>query len=135
MAQNPYLDQYRKSAVAGASPIQLVVMLYDGCLRFMTAGQKAMVDKELFKQNESLQKAQKILAELMSTLDMDRGGEVATNLFSLYTFCYNRLVEANIEDKPEYIDQAIQVMSNLRESWVELDAQQKRGANAESAAA
>ena len=134
MAHNPYLDQYRKASVAGATPLQLVVMLYDGCLRFMSAGQRAMQEKELFKQNESLQKAQKILAELMSTLDMEKGGEVATNLFSLYTFCYNRLVEANIEDKPEYIDHAIEVMSQLRESWVELDAQQKRG-HIETAAA
>ena len=134
MAHNPYLDQYRKASVAGATPLQLVVMLYDGCLRFMSAGQRAMQEKELFKQNESLQKAKKILAELMSTLDMEKGGEVATNLFSLYTFCYNRLVEANIEDKPEYIDHAIEVMSQLRESWVELDAQQKRG-HIETAAA
>lgn len=134
MAHNPYLDQYRKASVAGATPLQLVVMLYDGCLRFMSAGQRAMQEKELFKQNENLQKAQKILAELMSTLDMDKGGEVATNLFSLYTFCYNRLVEANIEDKPEYIDHAIEVMSQLRESWVELDAQQRRG-HVETAAA
>lgn len=134
MAHNPYLDQYRKASVAGATPLQLVVMLYDGCLRFMSAGKRAMEDKELFKQNENLQKSQKILAELMSTLDMEKGGEVATNLFSLYTFCYNRLVEANIEDKPEYIDHAIEVMSQLRESWVELDAQQRRG-HLETAAA
>jgi len=134
LAHNPYLDQYRKASVAGATPLQLVVMLYDGCLRFMSAGQKAMEDKDLFKQNENLQKAQKILAELMSTLDMETGGEVASNLFSLYTFAYNRLVEANIQDKPEYIAQAVEVMSQLRESWVELDAQQRRSHVEEAAA-
>jgi flagellar protein FliS len=134
LATNPYVDQYRKSAVAGASPLQLVVMLYDGCLRFMEAGKRAIQDRDLEKQNDSLQRAQRIIAELMSTLDMEKGGDVSQNLLSLYTFAYNRLVEGNIEDRVEYVDHAIQVMSGLRDSWVQLESASRTGAPYESAA-
>lgn len=134
MATNPYVDKYRKSAVAGASPLQLVVMLYDGCLRFMEAGKRAIQDRDLEKQNDSLQRAQRIIAELMSTLDMEKGGDVSQNLLSLYTFAYNRLVEANIEDNPDYVDHAIQVMSGLRESWVQLESSSRTGVPLEPAA-
>lgn len=125
-----YIDQYRKNAVGGASPLQLVVMLYDGALRSMEAGKQAIASQDLFRQNEQLQKAQRIVSELMASLDMDRGGEVAKNLLSLYTFVYNRLVDANIEDRPEYVDEAIVVMSGLRESWVQLEGQARRKAAA-----
>ncbi|MCG9895871.1 MAG: flagellar export chaperone FliS [Fimbriimonadaceae bacterium] len=127
MPNNAYLEQYRKSAVGGASPLQLVVMLYDGALRFMEAGRQAMLKKDLELQNDRLQRAQKIISELIATLDMEKGGEVAQNLLALYSFCYNRLVEANIEDRPEYIEHAQQVFSQLRESWAQLDALQKQG--------
>lgn len=123
------IDQYRKSAVNGASPLQLVVMLYDGALRFMEAGRHAMLRKEVYSQNENLTKAQRIVSELLSTLDMQQGGEVAKNLSAIYTYVYDRLVEANIEDKPELIEECTTIFSELRESWVELEAKTRAGAN------
>lgn len=121
------IDQYRKNAVNGASPLRLVVMLYDGCLKFIEATKHAMSQGDLFKQNEQCQKAQNIVAELMSSLDMKRGGDIAQNLFALYSYVYDRLVQANLEDNPMYLDQALKVMSDLRESWVELERQQAAG--------
>ncbi len=87
-----------------------------------------MGQADLFHQNLNLTKSQKIIAELMACLDMAQGGEVAQNLYALYSFVYNRLVEANIEDRVDYVDQAMKVMSDLRESWVILDDQQRAGA-------
>lgn len=115
------IDQYRKNSVGGATPLQLVVMLYDGTLRFMEAGRHAMQSKDRFGQNENLTRAQRIISELLATLDLEKGGDVAENLFSLYTYVYNRLVEANLEDKPEFVAECIEIMSDLRESWVELE--------------
>ena len=122
---NQSLDQYRKAAVSTASPLQLVIMLYDGALRFMQQGKKAMADGDLQDQNEKLQRAQKIVAELMACLDMDQGGEIAQNLFALYDFAYNRLVSANMEDRPDFVDQAMKVLCELRESWVAVEGQQR----------
>ena len=121
------IDQYRKSSVSSASPIQLVVMLYDGALRFMEAGKHAMGKRDVFAQNENITKAERILSELLSTLDLEQGGEVATNLMSIYTYVYDRLVEANIEDKPEIIDECMAIMSELRESWVEIERRYRAG--------
>lgn len=120
MASGRFAHEYRKNAVNGASPLQLVVMLYDGALRFMEAGKHAMAHRDIPKQNESLQHAQKILLELMACLDMESGGEIARNLMSLYTYVVNELIEANVADKPEGIDRSIRVMSDLRESWVQI---------------
>lgn len=125
---NAYIDQYRKTAVNSASPLQLVIMLYDGALRFLHAGKEAMIRKDLYGQNTNLQKAQRIVAELMSSLNMDQGGEVAQNLLALYTFVYNRLIEANINDKPDYIDQCDKILRDLRESWVQIEAEQRQPA-------
>lgn len=83
----------------------------------MEAGKHAIVNKNLEKQNYYIQKAQRIVTELMATLDMQQGGEVAKNLFALYGYVLNELVTANIEDQTEPIERAIRVFSELRESW------------------
>ena len=122
---NSFIDQYRKSAVTTASPLQLVIMLYDGALRFMEAGKHAIRQNDRYGQNENLKKAQRILTELLSTLDADKGGEVAQNLFSLYSYAHSRLVDANLEDDPALIDESIEIVSTLRESWVDLEQQSR----------
>lgn len=125
MAYGRSLDEYRKSAVSSASPLQLVIMLYDGALRCMETAKKEMHEGNLFHQNAQLVKAQKILAELMSSLDMQKGGDIAQNLFSLYSYVYNQLVTANVDNSPAGIDQGIQVLSQLRVSWSALEEQQR----------
>ena len=121
MAHGRFIQEYQKGAVNGASPIQLVIMLYDGALRFMEAGKHAMLAKDLEKQNQNLQRAQKIVLELMSCLDMQRGAEIAKNLLALYTYALQQLVEANLKDDPAGIDRTIKIFSELRESWVEIE--------------
>jgi flagellar secretion chaperone FliS len=121
LAYGRFAHEYQKQNVNGASPLQLVIMLYDGALRFMEAGKHAMAHGNLEKQNYYFQKSEKIVIELMSCLDMEKGGEVARNLFALYGYVLNELVSANIEDKPEPVERAIRVMSDLRESWSEID--------------
>jgi len=121
LAYGRFVQEYRKGAVNGASPLQLIIMLYDGALKHMEAGKHAIESNDLAKQNQNLQKAQRIVMELMSCLDMKQGGEVAKNLLALYTYVLNQLVEANISDKAEPIERSIQVFSDLRESWVEIE--------------
>lgn len=116
-----YHDQYRQSSINGASPLQLIVMLYDGALRFMGGALTAMRQENRFDQNEKLTRAQRIITELMSCLDMDKGGEIAQNLMALYSYVYDQLVQANLNDDEEAILRAQKVMSDLRASWAELD--------------
>jgi flagellar protein FliS len=99
-------------------------MLYDGALRFMEAGRHAMAKGDLEKQNKNLQKAQKIVRELTACLDMSAGGDIAKNLFSLYGYVHNELVRANLAEEYEPIDRCIRILSELRESWMELNRSQ-----------
>jgi flagellar protein FliS len=111
--------------VNGASPVQLIIMLYDGALKHMEAGKHAVQKGDLASQNSSLQRAQRIVMELMSCLDMKEGGEVAKNLLALYTYVLNELVQANVHDDPDAIDRSIRILSELRESWVGIDKMQR----------
>jgi flagellar protein FliS len=135
MGYNKGAQAYRQNAVMGASPVQLVIMLYDGAIRFMQEGKAAMLNKDYETKNFKLQRAQKIVMELISTLDLRNGGEIATNLMSLYTFVVNELVEGNLYDKPENIDNAMKTMGELRDSWVELEKQSKTKTEAKPHAA
>lgn len=123
MQKGRYVDEYRKNAVNGASPLELVVLLYDGAIKFCELAKVAMAANDRFAKNANLLKAQRIITELTSCLDLKQGGEIAQNLLSLYTFAYNQLVAANIEERPELIDQSVKVLASLRESWSELEQQ------------
>lgn len=123
MLANRQVNEYQKNAVLSASPVQLIVMLYDGALRFMEAGRQAMIGKKLEDQNAQLQKAQKIIIELMGCLDMNKGGEIAQNLFGLYNFVLDELVASNLNDDPTRIENAAKVLRELREGWVGVDHQ------------
>lgn len=110
-------ERYLETAVETASPARLIVMLYDGAIRFINEAVEAMRRRDYETQNARLQRAQKILAELISSLDFDKGGEIAENLFRLYTYMYNQLVEANIQDSIERLEHVIDLLSDLREAW------------------
>lgn len=121
MAYPTHAYEYRKSAVTGASPIHIVVLLYEGALRHMEAGRHALAHQDYPRQNEHLQASQKIIMELMSCLDMEKGGEIAVNLLKIYEYALGELVRANIEDDAGAVSQCIRIFSDLRESWVKLD--------------
>jgi len=110
-------ERYLETAVETASPARLIVMLYDGAIRFINEAAYAMQQRDYETQNAKLQRAQKILAELISSLDFDKGGEIAENLFRLYTYMYNQLVEANINDNLDRLEHVIDLLSELREAW------------------
>ncbi len=116
MYTNGY-DRYLETAVETASPARLIVMLYDGAIRFINNAIDAMQNRQYDQQNYYLQRAQKILAELISSLDFTRGGEIAENLFRLYTYMYNQLVEANLQDSVERAQHVVNLLSELREAW------------------
>jgi flagellar protein FliS len=118
--------RYRQAQVETASPAQLLVMLYDGAIRFLSIAREKMESRDLESRHTNLIKAQKIIAELLSSLDMKRGGEVATNLQRVYTFMLQQLVEANLNDKIAPIDEVLGMLRELRESWADV-AQQNLG--------
>jgi flagellar secretion chaperone FliS len=109
--------RYRQAQVETASPAQLLVMLYDGAIRFLTIAREKMASGELEARHTNLIKAQKIIAELLCSLNLREGGEVAVNLQRVYTWMLQQLVDANMNDRRKPIDDVEGMLKELRESW------------------
>jgi len=112
---------YQQAQVETASPTRLVVLLYDGAIRFCSRALEAMEAKDLPAQNTNLIKAQKIVGELMASLNKETGGEVAGNLNRVYPYLLEQLVEANLHDRPDIVEGVLALLRDLRESWAEVD--------------
>lgn len=111
---------YRQSAVLTASPAQLVVMLYDGARRFLHQAAIAMREDDLATVNVRLRRAEDILAELLATLDVERGGEIASRLQGLYTFFNAELNRARVERDADRLEWVGAQLGELRESWARI---------------
>lgn len=123
---NPYA-QYRQNSVETSTPTRMVVMLYDGAIRFLSQALPAMHARQFDRQSEMIGKAQDIIAHLRDTLDFGAGGAVAKHLSGFYGGLLNALTEANIHDRPEQIEQSIAALRELREAWAEVDRQCQAG--------
>jgi flagellar protein FliS len=126
-------QQYLRTQVESARPTQLVIMLYDGAIRFLTIAKEKMHSRELELRHIHILKAQRILSELIGSLDTENGGEVAANLQRLYTYMLNRTLEANVHDRLEPLDEVIGMLRELRASWSELDQSQARAVTSAAA--
>jgi flagellar protein FliS len=114
---------YQTNAVQTASPEQLVVMLYDGCLRFLRRAHAAAENGAKPQCTQAISRATAIIMELNATLDMERGGEIATNLRSIYLFLNRHLVDSATECNADRIAQAIPMIADLRGAFAEASKQ------------
>lgn len=119
LSSNPY-SAYKSTQIETASQEQILLMLYDGAIRSMKQARDSMERDDFEAGHEQLIKAQDIITELMASLDMDVGGEVAEDLYGLYEYMLHNLVQANVENEPSRIDDVIPLMESLQESWDEV---------------
>lgn len=108
---------YQDSAVTTQSKGRLIVLLYDGAIKFMKLAIKELEANNYETKGRYINKAQDIINELNAVLDMNAGGEIATNLRKLYCFMNRRLSEANIKRDPNMIREVIELMEQLNQSW------------------
>ncbi|MBG9586617.1 flagellar export chaperone FliS [Cytobacillus firmus] len=113
---NPY-QSYQQNSVNTASPGELTLMLYNGCLKFIHQAKKAIMDNNIEAKNTNIQKAQNIIQELMVTLNMDI--EVSQNMMSLYDYMNRRLMEANIKNDTGILDEVEGLVTEFRDTWKE----------------
>lgn len=116
MITSPY-EKYRQSSVQTSTPEQLVIMLYDGAIRFVRAGLAGLDNSNYETVNLNLGKAQTIISELMSTLD--HSIEISKNLFALYEYMNHLLITANIQKSKEPAEEAIGYLTELRQTWLQ----------------
>jgi len=114
--QSPY-DSYKKAQVQTANQGKLIVMMYDGAVKFMRSAVESIKHKKYDQAHKNIVRAEDIITELLLALDYDKGGEIAKKLASLYIFFNQQLLEANIAKSAEPIETVVKLMSELRESW------------------
>jgi flagellar secretion chaperone FliS len=122
---NPY-KSYQQNSVNTASPGELTLMLYNGCLKFIKQAKKAISDKNVEEKNTSLIKAQNIIHEFMVTLNMDV--KVSSELMVMYDYLNRRLVEANVKSDPAILEEVEGFVTELRDTWkqvIQLNRQQQ----------
>ena len=134
MTPNPY-QQYRSTRVETASRVDLVVMLYQGVVRFTRAGIEATERGDVKAAHTGFVRAQDIIAELIATLDHDRGGEVAKQLLALYDYAFRRLVDANTKKDAAPGLEVIRMFRDLGTAWQELANRERQAQTAGRGAA
>ena len=110
------IASYRETQIKTASKGKLVVMMYDGLIKALDIALENLSHKKYDVVNNNLLKAQDIITELMLALNME-AGDISHKLFSIYSFLNRKLIEANVEKKPEPIRFVKKMASELREAW------------------
>jgi len=120
-----YQNAYKKASVNTLDQNKLIIMLYDGAIKNASFAVEHMKSGEIEKVHNCLIKAKNIVTELMATLNMEQGGDVAKNLQSLYSYMFSQLIEANMEKKIQPILVVIDLLKELRSAWVQINKKSK----------
>ena len=113
-------NTYQEIAVQTSSPAKLVVMLYEGAIRFLGQSVTAIRSKDIDSKRQSIDRAMAVIQHLQSTLDRDRGGDVAAELDRLYIYMTSKVLEGSTKLQTEPIEEAIKLLNVLLSGWEEI---------------
>ena len=111
------LNAYRKTSVTTASKEQVLIMLYEGAIKYLKKASECCHKNDLNGKGIAVGKAHDIVNELSNTLDFQVGGEIAKNLERLYAFITDQIIQGNLENNAQRFDHACKLMENLLEGW------------------
>ncbi len=134
---NSNYKQYNQVQIKTANKGKLIVMLYQGAIKFMKKALLLMEKKDMEGKGNCLIRSQDIILELLYALDqemLDSGNDLARNLQRLYLFSYRQLVQANVKMDPKPIEDVIGIMENLLEAWENVIATEGKDSEPSSAA-
>ena len=117
-AQTSAFNAYKQNSVTTASPGELTLMLYNGCLKFLMKAKNAINEKQIEEKNTNILKAQAIIAELMSTLNMDY--DISKQILPLYDYINRRLIDANVKNDIAIIEEVEGLVTEFRDTWKEV---------------
>ena len=124
LSANAYA-QYNRNKILTASPAELTLMLYDGCIKFINIAKMGIEEKDLEKANTNIKKAERIIVELQSTLNEKY--EVAKDFNAVYSYVKRRLLEANIAKDNEILEECAGHMRTMRDTWKEVMKTARQG--------
>ena len=117
-------DAYRRTAVQSSSPLGLVVMLYDGAIKFVLEAREAIARNDVRARTAAVSRALAIVAELQNTLNLKEGGEVGRELDRLYSYLNTRLLDITAKADDEAAKEVHKLLSTLRDGWSQIASQQ-----------
>jgi flagellar protein FliS len=118
-AKQAFQAQYKQNQIETATPEELLLLLYDGAIRFLNVAKTGLAEKNIEKFHNNILKTQRILTEFMCTLDMEIGGPMAQNLMSLYDYMHYTLVQANLKKDVTMIEEVLKHLRALKQTWEE----------------
>ena len=118
MALPKAYNQYANSKIMTATPAQLTMMLYDGAIKFCNVAIKAVEDGDVEKAHNNIRKVENIVTEFRSTLDFKY--PVAQDFENVYSYIYERLVEANMKKDKEILEEVLKHLRTMRDTWEEV---------------
>ncbi len=121
------LSQYRKSETENKSVAELIIMVYDGAIDNLKKAAKHYETEKMQDGFESMEKAKRFVVHLYTTLDEEKGGEVAANLSAMYAYLIERMNFVQSTKDIKTINDSIDILSNIKEGWIGLAEQEKSG--------
>ncbi|AKO95202.1 flagellar export chaperone FliS [Priestia filamentosa] len=118
MTMNNAYQAYQQGSVNTATPGELTLMLYNGCLKFIRRAKTAIENREVEEKNKNLIKAQNIITELMVTLRT--GSELSDQMRTMYDYINQRLMKANIESSVDILEEVESYVMEFRDTWKEV---------------
>lgn len=106
-----------QAGTAYADSVQLIQMLFDGLIDSLSSAEGQIERKEIQAKGESISRATRIVLGLQSSLDLEKGGEIAANLADLYDYCTRRLIHANLKNDVEAVQEVKRLISEIRDAW------------------
>lgn len=116
--QSNAFNAYKQNSVTTASPGELTLMLYNGCIKFIGQAKNAISEKNIEQRNYYIQRAQAIIVEFMSTLNMDY--EISNQMLPLYEYMNRRLTDANVQNSIEILEEVEGLVVEFRDTWKEV---------------
>ena len=120
MVPSRFRKEYRHNEIATSSQGKLIIMMYEGAVKFVNLAIEGVDNKDLSKKGIYINKAHDIINELSLALDMKKGGEIAQKLESLYQFILHQLTLANIKSDRKALESILNVLTPLLEAWTKL---------------
>ncbi|MBR4742371.1 MAG: flagellar export chaperone FliS [Desulfovibrio sp.] len=117
---NKAAQAYFKTNVSTTDQGHLLIMLYDGALKFLAQAREKMLVKDYAAKGVLISKVMDIIAELSSSLNIEKGGSLATNLNNLYFLCTARLLQANLKLDLNALDSVVKIIEGLRSAYAEI---------------
>ena len=126
------ISTYQQTEVKTSNRLDLLVMLYDGAVKFMNQAIECQEKSDMAGKGAYVSKAMAIISEFKSTLSFAYDKDLATNLDRLYTFINDKLIKANITKDSNHIHEAVKITIILRDAWKQLQVQEQGKASSET---